>query len=113
LTDSDDTGVWDADALAEYIRKNHFIRYYMGTTMYEFDKLAIMTAILYAARWQRRVPESDAETRGAIAGCIANAKLILVAVREDEAAHTTPEQPPPSPGTIGRIADAKATRRRG
>ena len=45
--------------------------------------------------------------------CFGPARLILAAVREDEAAHTTPEQPPPSPGTIGRaIAEAKAVRRR-
>jgi hypothetical protein len=72
--------------------------------------LATLTAVLYAARWQRRVPESEAEKHGTIAACLADAKLIAVAVREDAA---EPEQPPPSPGTIGRIADAKATRRRG
>jgi hypothetical protein len=72
--------------------------------------LATLTAILYGARLQRRVPETEAEKRATIAACLADAKLIAAAVREDEA---EPEQPPPSPGTIGRIADAKATRRRG
>ena len=72
--------------------------------------LATLTAILYAARWQRRIPESDAETRGAIAGCIYTAKMILAAVREDVA---EPEQPPPSPGNkTGAIAEATAVRRR-
>jgi hypothetical protein len=76
--------------------------------------LATLTAILYAARLQRRVPESDAEKRRAIADALADAKLILAAVVEDtRSATATPKQPPPSPGTIGRIADAKATRRRG
>ena len=72
--------------------------------------LATITAILYAARLQRRVPETDAEKRGAIAASVVDARLILEAVCETV---TTPEQPPPSPGIIGRIADAKATRRRG
>jgi hypothetical protein len=72
--------------------------------------LATLTAVLYAARLQRRVPESEAEKHGTIAACLADAKLIAVAVREDA---VELEQPPPSPGTIGRIADAKATRRRG
>jgi hypothetical protein len=95
--------------------------------------LATLTAILYAARWQRRVPESDTEKRHTIAYALIDAKLIVAAVIDDRAAHVpepppevsdecatvpsltvaTPEQPPPSPGTIGRIADAKATRRRG
>jgi hypothetical protein len=76
--------------------------------------LATLTAILYAARLQRRVPESDAEKRRAIADALADAKLILAAVVEDtRSATATPKQPPPSPGAIGRIADAKATRRRG
>jgi hypothetical protein len=44
-----------------------------------------MTVILYAARLQRRVPETEAEKRGTIAACLADAKLIAAAVREDEA----------------------------
>ena len=71
--------------------------------------LATLTAILYAARSARRVPESDAEKHRAIAESYADAKLITAAVLADMA---TPEQPPPSPGTIGRIAEARATRRR-
>jgi len=76
--------------------------------------LATLTAILFAARLQRRVPETEGEKRATIAASLADARLILVAVREDEAAHTTPEQPPPSPGNnTGVLAEAKATRRRG
>jgi hypothetical protein len=77
--------------------------------------LATLTAILYAGRYQRRVPESDAEKRGTIAAALADAKLILELLTETPPSPilTEPEQPPPSPGTIGRIADAKATRRRG
>jgi hypothetical protein len=72
--------------------------------------LATLTAILYAARWQRRAPETEADRERTIAASLADAKLIVAAVREDVA---TPEQPPPSPGTIGRSAEAKAPRRRG
>ena len=76
--------------------------------------LATITAILYAARLSRRVPETDAEKRGTIAASVADARLIVAAVNEDEAARPImPEQPPPSPGTIGRNAEAKAPRRRG
>ena len=86
--------------------------------------LAIITAILYGARLQRRVPETEAEKRGAIAASIADAKLIVAATADEEPdtrptlarlLEATPKQPlPPSPGMIGRsIADAKATRRRG
>ena len=93
--------------------------------------LATITAILYGARYQRRVPETDAEKRGTIAASVADARLIVAAVNEDEAARpitpirddlailaqvfgtSMPEQPPPSPGTIGRNAEAKAPRRRG
>ena len=86
--------------------------------------LAALTAILYAARWQRRVPETAAEKQRAIAESYADAKLIVVSTTEDEDGAAfrlemsrllaaTPEQPPPSPGTIGRKADVKATRRRG
>jgi len=71
--------------------------------------LATLTAILYAARWQRRAPETEAEKRATIAASLADARLIVAGV-EDRA---TPEQPPPSPGIIGRaIAEAKAVRRR-
>ena len=76
--------------------------------------LATITAILYAARLSRRVPETEAEKRGTIAASVADARLIVAAVNEDEAARPImPEQPPPSPGTIGRNAEAKAPRRRG
>ena len=78
--------------------------------------LAIIAAILYAARLQRRVPESDAEKRRTITDALADARLIVAAVLTETDSPVTlpePEQPPPSPGTIGRIADAKATRRRG
>jgi hypothetical protein len=77
--------------------------------------LATITAILYAARIQRRVPESDAEKRRTIAEALADARLIVDVLTESDSPVTfpKPEQPPPSPGTIGRIADAKATRRRG
>jgi hypothetical protein len=72
--------------------------------------LATLTAILYGARLQRRVPETKAEKRATIAASLADARLIVATVSDDVA---EPEQPPPSPGTIGRIAEAKATRRRG
>ena len=76
--------------------------------------LATLTAILYAARLSRRVPETDAEKRGTIAASVADARLIVEAVNEDSRpTATTPEQPPPSPGIIGRKAEAMATRRRG
>jgi hypothetical protein len=86
--------------------------------------LAIITAILYGARYFRRVPESEGEKRGTITAAIIDAKLILAATTEAEEPDIRrtlarlleaepPEQPPPSPGTIGRIAEAKATRRRG
>ena len=83
--------------------------------------LATLTAILYAARFQRRVPESEAEKHRTILESLADARLIAAVVAEEDAAlnyflkptEATPEQPPPSPGTIGRKADAKATRRRG
>jgi hypothetical protein len=73
--------------------------------------LATLTAIIYAARLQRRVPESMSEKRATIAASLVDAMLILE-VANDDAAATTPELPPPSPGTIGRIAEAKAVRRR-
>jgi len=86
--------------------------------------LATLTAIIYAARLQRRAPETDAEKRGAIAAAINDARLIMAATAEEEMdtrptlallLESTPKQPlPPSPGMIGRTtADAKATRRRG
>ena len=77
--------------------------------------LATLTAILYAARYQRRVPESDAEKHRMIAEAATDATLIveLLTGRDSPRNVGTLEQPPPSPGTIGRIADAKATRRRG
>ena len=86
--------------------------------------LTTLTAILYAARLQRRVPETEAEKRGAITASITDARLIMAAIADEEPdtrstlarlLEATPKQPlPPSPGMIGRtIADAKATRRRG
>ncbi len=80
--------------------------------------LATLTAILYGARYQRRLPETDAQRRQAIAEALEDAKLILAAASMTEPRAVadilaTPEQPPPSPGIIGRIADAKAPRRRG
>lgn len=86
--------------------------------------LATITAILYAARLQRRVPETAAEQRGAIAASVADARLIMAATAEEEMdtrptlallLESTPKQPlPPSPGNkTGVLADAKATRRRG
>ena len=72
--------------------------------------LATLTAILYAARSARRVPESDAEKHRAIAESYADAKLITAAVLADMA---TPEQPPPSPGNqTGVLVEAKEGRRR-
>jgi hypothetical protein len=86
--------------------------------------LAILTAILYGARLQRRVPETEAEKCRTIAESIADAKLIVAATTEAEEPdirrslarllEAEPEQPPPSPGNkTGVFADAKATRRRG
>jgi len=85
--------------------------------------LATLTAILYAARLQRRVPETSGEKQRAIAESVVDARLIVAAAAIDEEPdirhalarllEAEPEQPPPSPGIIGRIADAKATRRRG
>jgi hypothetical protein len=78
--------------------------------------LATITAILYAARLQRRVPETDAEKRGTIAASVADARLIVAATVDEEPdirltlarllEAEPPEQPPPSPVLI------KATRRR-
>lgn len=86
--------------------------------------LATLTAILYAGSLQRRTPETNGEKQRAIAAAMADARLIVAATIGDgtDIRRTlsrlletdTPEQPPPSPGTIGRtIAEAKATRRRG
>ena len=85
--------------------------------------LATLTAILYAARYQRRVPETAAEQRGAIIAAINDARLIMAAaIGEEPDIRSTlsrlleaePEQPPPSPGNkTGVFAEAKATRRRG
>ena len=76
--------------------------------------VAIMTTILYAARFQRRVPESDAEKRRTIADAVTDARTILEVLTENESAPkvAAPTQPLPSPGIIGR-ADVKAARRRG
>ena len=85
--------------------------------------LATLTAILYAARLQRRVPETTAEKNRAIAESVVDARLIVAATVDEEPdirstlsrlLEAEPEQPPPSPGMIGRTtAEAKATRRRG
>ena len=85
--------------------------------------LATITAILYAARLQRRVPETFAEKNRAIAESVVDARLIVAATIDEEPdirstlvrlLEAEPEQPPPSPGMIGRTtAEAKATRRRG
>ena len=87
--------------------------------------LAILTAILYAARLSRRVPETSGEKQRAIAESYADAMLIVAGVQDRHEAddirstlarllEAEPEQPPPSPGIIGRTtAEAKATRRRG
>ena len=73
--------------------------------------IAAVIAILYAARYARRVPESDAERQRTIAAAYDDARLILATLRENMVADE-PTQPLPSPGIIGR-ADVKATRRRG
>ena len=85
--------------------------------------LATITAILYAARLQRRVPETSGEKQRAIAESVVDARLIVAATIDEEPdirstlvrlLEAEPEQPPPSPGMIGRTtAEAKATRRRG
>jgi len=85
--------------------------------------LATLTAILYAARQSRRVPETVAEKNRAIAESVVDARLIVAATIDEEPdirstlvrlLEAEPEQPPPSPGMIGRTtAEAKATRRRG
>jgi hypothetical protein len=75
--------------------------------------LATLTAILYAARLSRRVPETVVEKRGTIAAAVADARLIVAATVDEEPdirltlarlLEAEPEQPP---GLI------KATRRRG
>jgi hypothetical protein len=86
--------------------------------------LATLTAILYAARLTRRVPETNGEKQRAIAESVADARLILAATTDKGADFhrnlsqlletDTPEQPPPSPGNkTGVLAEAKVTRRRG
>jgi hypothetical protein len=86
--------------------------------------LAMMAAILYASRFQRRVPETTAEKNRAIAESVVDARLIVAATVDEEPdirltlsrllEAEPPEQPPPSPGNkTGVFAEAKATRRRG
>ena len=87
--------------------------------------LATITAILYAARYARRVPESVVEKHRTIAESYADAMLIVAGVQDRHEAddirstlarllEAEPEQPPPSPGNkTGVFAEAKATRRRG
>ena len=72
--------------------------------------LATLTAILYAARYQRRLPETAAERQRTIADAYEDAKLIEAVLADLGVA--TPKQPPPSPGIIGRKAVVKAIRRR-
>jgi hypothetical protein len=75
--------------------------------------LATITAILYGARLQRRVPETSGEKQRAIAESVVDARLIVAATVDEEPdirstlarlLEAEPEQPP---GLI------KATRRRG
>ena len=77
--------------------------------------LATLTAILYGARLQRRIPESDAERRATIAAAMTDAKWIISAVEAENIFVPPPRSPlSPSPGALGRtIADVKETRRRG
>jgi hypothetical protein len=85
--------------------------------------LATLTAILYAARLSRRVPETTAEKNRAIAESVVDARLIVAATVDEEPdirstlarlLEAEPEQPSPSPGNkTGVFAEAKATRRRG
>ena len=84
--------------------------------------LATIAAILYGARLSRRVPETSGEKQRAIAESVVDARLIVEATVDEEPdirltlsrlLEAEPEQPPPSPGTIGRKAEAMATRRRG
>jgi hypothetical protein len=83
-----------------------------------------MATILYVGRLNRRLPESEAEKLRMIADSVADARMVMAAVPDAgnpeplNAAQKTvivpaPEQPSPSPGVIGRKAEAKATRRRG
>ena len=69
--------------------------------------LATITAILYAARLQRRVPETSGEKQRAIAESVVDARLIVAATVDEEPdirltlsrlLEAEPEQPPPSPG---------------
>jgi hypothetical protein len=80
------------------------------------NDLAIITAIIYAGRLQRRLPENAAQKLATMQESCADAKLILAAVAESSPLSSPtalPEQPqsPPS-GVIGRNADVKASRRR-
>jgi hypothetical protein len=78
--------------------------------------LATLTAILYGARYQRRVPESDAEKHRMIAEAATDATLIVELLTGRDSSRNvgnTPEQPPPSPGNqTGVLAEAKEGRRR-
>ena len=75
--------------------------------------VALMTAILYAARFQRRVPESDAEKRRTIADALADARTILEVLTENESASKVaePTQPLPSPGITGAWTGRQLRRR--
>ena len=75
--------------------------------------LTVVTAILYAGRMTRRVPETPRERREAIAECMDDAIAILAATVPPEAEAAEPDPPPPSPGIIGRKVEVKAARRRG
>jgi len=84
----------------------------------EVTDIATLTAILYAARLQRRMPETEAEKQATIFASLADAKRIAATVSDYEAeppeyVAEPPEQPPPSPGNkTGAIAEATAVRRR-
>jgi len=86
--------------------------------------LATLTAIIYAARYFRRVPESVVEKHRTIAESVVDARLIVAATVDEEPdirltlsrllEAEPPEQPPSSPGNkTGVLAEVKATRRRG
>jgi hypothetical protein len=79
------------------------------------NDLAIITAILYAGRLQRRLPENAAQKLATMQESRNDARLILAAVDESSplSPAALPEQPQsPPPGVIGRYADVKASRRR-
>ena len=62
--------------------------------------LATITAILYAARLQRRVPETVAEKNRAIAESVVDARLIVAATIDEE---------PDIRSTLVRLLEAELT----